>query len=156
MLHLCQNDILSCISFPPLISLHLCSSTHPLTSRANSTCLTRLSALWCRERGEGDADVCSPRREETRRGGKRRRRSKRRVRGAPPQSLCLLEAGAFFSPPADGGASSLEKWLKTLNLHLFIEVRINLALDVCRVPLSMHRRTHLTHPHLQSFPSVYS
>ncbi|KAG7240806.1 hypothetical protein INR49_023380 [Caranx melampygus] len=128
MLLLCRNDILSCVSFSPLISPHFCSSTHPLTSRANSTCLTRLSALWCRERGEGDADVRSPRREEMR----RREKGGEEAEGerSPSQSLRLLEAGAFFSPPADGGASSLKTWLKTLNLHLFIEVRINLALDV--------------------------
>lgn len=52
--YMCVASFL-CPVFP-----HLRSNIHPLTSRANSTCRTRLSARWCEERA---------RREEIKRGG---------------------------------------------------------------------------------------
>lgn len=48
----------------PPVSLHLCSSTRPLTSQANSTCPTRLSVLWCK--GRGRRQLPTERGEETR------------------------------------------------------------------------------------------
>lgn len=37
---------------PSSLSVHSCSSTRPLTSRASSTCPTRLSVRWCEEERE--------------------------------------------------------------------------------------------------------
>lgn len=86
MLLLSQNDPVICVPSSSLpIFLHLCSSTHPLTSRANSTCLTRLSALWCKER----ETLIAPRGERKR---DERRREWRREEGKIPIS-------SFPSPP---------------------------------------------------------
>lgn len=50
--HLSTHDTLLYVSLPPTppFLFHLCSSTRPLTSQANSTCLTPPSVLWCEER----------------------------------------------------------------------------------------------------------
>lgn len=95
MLLLSRNDILLCVSFPP-ISLHLCSSTHPLTSRANSTCRTRLSALWCKER---ETVRLAPRGERKR---DQERGEEAEGTGETPPVLFAVRAEAFFSPPANG------------------------------------------------------
>ena len=122
-------------SFPPM-SLHLCSSTHPLTSRANSTCLTRLSAPWCKREG---GDVLLP--EE---------RGNEGAEGRGKGRTCLLVpfAAETEALPADGAFEERllagETWLKkkkkkrqkeeNTELAPFFQSQDYLALDVCRVP----------------------
>lgn len=92
---LSRNDC--CLHPSPPFSLHLCSSTHPLTSRANSTCLTRLSALWCKER---ETLTFAPRGERKRdEEGVEGREEGRRTHLHGPFAV---EAEAFISPPANG------------------------------------------------------
>lgn len=152
MLLLSRNDCLSSSSLP--ISLRLCSSTHLLTSRASSTCLTRLSAPWFKERG--DAEVRSQRREETRRGKEKERKKwtgRRRREKPSPRSLHHSSWGFHFTTSRGKLRRKLACWRSVwLNLHLF-DSQDYLALDICRVP--EHAQKNPSDSHIQSFPSVY-
>lgn len=119
-------------SSSPPISPHLCSSTHRLTSQANSTCPTRLSVLWCKE----TATLTSASRGERKRdkGGEGEGRARHLV-------PFPVEGEAFVSPAGHWAFEEIACWRsvwKTLNLHLFWS-QDYLALDVCRVPEHAHK-----------------
>lgn len=142
MLLLSRNDCLPS-SFPP-ISLHLCSSTHPLTSRASSTCLTRLSAPWCKERetprfapqGERKRDEEEKGEEEEVEATGRESPSPRSLcRSKPKLSFHRLSTELLRKPLAEEVSENTE-------LAPFFKKS---GLPDVRCSLSMHIRPHLTH-----------